>query len=556
MIPSVSNPSVSNPLPSQDAAGPGVPLSHAQLTPDAPGRARLGQLLEHWTQEGWLRPLDLAFARFLGQEVPDASPLALLAAVLASHQLGRGHACLDLDATLRNPGFALSLPPEGAETASGEPPPHPATLLAGLTLTAWRAALDQPELVGTGPGGTPLVLAGPRLYLRRYWEYERAVSHQIAARLADIAADRTDPPSAPLRRILDRLFPATPLRPDWQKIACALAARGAFSVITGGPGTGKTTTVVRLLALLQALALTAPAPGKRPRALRIRLAAPTGKAAARLNEAIAGAVASLPLAELEHAGLGNAATLRASIPLSVTTLHRLLGSRPDTRRLRHHAGNPLALDLLVIDEASMIDLEMMAAVLAALPPQARLILLGDKDQLASVEAGAVLGQLCQRAADGHYTPATRDWLETATGAGMVRGEVDIPDHPDRPVHPVRLDHPDHGILANPGLEDLIDPAGTALDQAVVMLRHSHRFAADSGIGQLAAAVNAGSTAAVRDLWPRGHRDLALVVIAVTAQPPSPQPSPVRGEGAGASAACAPKAPLGREVPERIPITDK
>ena len=138
---------------------------------------------------------------------------------------------------------------------------------------------------------------------------------------------------------LDGLFgPAKAAGPvDWQKLACALATRGAFSIITGGPGTGKTTTVVRLLALLQALALTAPAPGKRPRALRIRLAAPTGKAAARLNEAIAGAVASLPLAELEHAGLGNAETLRASIPLSVTTLHRLLGSRPDSRRLRHHA---------------------------------------------------------------------------------------------------------------------------------------------------------------------------------------------------------------------------
>jgi exodeoxyribonuclease V alpha subunit len=463
-------------------------------------------------REGWLRPLDRAFAHFLGQEVPDATPLALLAAALASHQLGRGHACLDLGATLRNPGFALSLPPEGAGTASGEPPPHPATLLEGLTVTAWRAALDQPEMVGTGPGGTPLVLAGPRLYLRRYWEYERAVSHQIAARLADVAADRTDPPSALLRRTLDRLFPATPIRPDWQKIACALAARGAFSVITGGPGTGKTTTVVRLLALLQALALTAPAPGKRPRALRIRLAAPTGKAAARLNEAIAGAVASLPLAELEHAGLGNAATLRASIPLSVTTLHRLLGSRPDTRRLRHHAGNPLALDLLVIDEASMIDLEMMAAVLAALPPQARLVLLGDKDQLASVEAGAVLGQLCQRAAGGHYTPATRDWLETATGAGMVRGEG-ARESAACATHA----HPDgrgpEGLpLANPGLEDLIDPAGTALDQAVVMLRHSHRFAADSGIGQLAAAVNASSAAGVRDIWARGHQDLALLAI--------------------------------------------
>ncbi len=557
MNPSRANRSVRDPLPGLDAAGQKVPLTHAQLTPDAAGQARLAQLLKHWTQEGWLRPLDLAFANFLGQEVPDADPLALLAAALASHQLGRGHACLDLDATLRNPGFALSLPPEGmeTETASCEPPPHPATLLAGLNLTTWRATLDHPDLVGTGPGGTPLVLAGPRLYLRRYWEYERAVSDLIQSRLAGFPAEGTTLPLTTLRQILGHLFPPSAIDPDWQKIACALAARGAFSVITGGPGTGKTTTVVRLLALLQALALTAPAPGKTARPLRIRLAAPTGKAAARLNASIAGAVASLPLAELEHAGLANAATLRASIPLTVTTLHRLLGSRPDTRRLRHHAGNPLSLDLLVIDEASMIDLEMMAAVLAALPTKARLILLGDKDQLASVEAGAVLGQLCQRAAGGHYTPATRDWLAAVTDVGTVRGEMDIPDHANRSD---QLDHLAHGTpavtvqptalqpshagregagepaacaihvspgrgcvrlplanpdLANPGLDDLIDPPGTDLDQAVVMLRHSHRFAADSGIGQLAAAVNAGRAAAVHDLWARGHRDLALVVIA-------------------------------------------
>ena len=525
MNPSEANPPVANPLPSPDAAGQRVHLTHAQLTPDASGRARLGQLLEHWTQEGWLRPLDLAFANFLGQEVPDAAPLALLAAALASHQLGRGHACLDLDATLRNPGFALSLPPEGleTETASGEPPPHPATLLAGLKLTTWRVALDHPDLVGTGTGGTPLVLAGPRLYLRRYWEYELAVSDLIQSRLADVPAEGTTLPLTTLRQILGHLFPPSVIDPDWQKIACALAARGAFSVITGGPGTGKTTTVVRLLALLQALALTAPAPSKTARPLRIRLAAPTGKAAARLNASIAGTVANLPLAELEQAGLCDAATLRASIPLSVTTLHRLLGSRPDTRRLRHHAGNPLALDVLVIDEASMIDLEMMAAVLAALPAQARLILLGDKDQLASVEAGAVLGQLCQRAARGHYTPATRDWLAAVSGAGTVRGAGG-----GESAACATQARPDgsglEGLpLANPGLEDLIDPAGTALDQAVVMLRHSHRFAADSGIGQLAAAVNAGSTAAVRDLWARGHRDLALVVIADKRETASERP---------------------------------
>src|SRR5690606_12659890 len=161
----------------------------------------------------------------------------------------------------------------------------------------------------------PLVLHGEPLYLRRYWNYERAVATAIGMRLDDT---QTVPVGLP--QALQRLFPEPPVidgqrQIDWQKLACALAARGSFSLITGGPGTGKTTTVVRLLALLQAPALAAGQP------LRIRLAAPTGKAAARLTESIGGQVASLPVAE----------AVKQEIPSEVTTLHRLLGSRPDRR---------------------------------------------------------------------------------------------------------------------------------------------------------------------------------------------------------------------------------
>jgi exodeoxyribonuclease V alpha subunit len=446
----------------------------------------MDRLLARWAEHDWLRALDVAFVDFLRREVPDAPPLLILAAALASHQLGRGHACLDLEATLKDPTFALSLPPEGADTTETDTPPHPVEVLGGLALHDWQAALAHPDLVGRGVGDTPLVLVGPRLYLRRYWRYEQAVRAGIDARSVRSEALQSALPIASMRPLLQRLFPpgSTPDRStDWQKLACALAARSAFAIITGGPGTGKTTTVVRLLALLQALALAELPPdqtsvGRPQRALRIRLAAPTGKAAARLNESIAAAVASLPLADLR-----NGEAVRAAIPVTVSTLHRLLGSRPDTRRLRHHAGNPLALDVLVIDEASMVDLEMMAAVLDALPANARLILLGDKDQLASVEAGAVLGELCGRAREGHYTPSTRDWLERATGEHIPA--------------------------------DLVDPAGTALDQSVVMLRHSHRFSADSGIGQLAEAINAGDPAKVRDIWTRGYSDLALVGLGST-----------------------------------------
>ncbi|TSH98188.1 exodeoxyribonuclease V subunit alpha [Verticiella sediminum] len=456
------------------------------------------EVLEVWAERGWVRQLDAAFARFLAQEAPGAPALLILAAALASHQLGRGHACLDLAATLRDPALALSLPPDGLRRADEASVPLPGELLAGLDLAAWLAALRAPALLADGDGATPLVLRGHRLYLRRYWHYERAVRRRIDLRL-DTGQEAPDPAAS--RTVLDRLFPsAGDGSTDWQKLACALAARARFAVVTGGPGTGKTTTVVRLLALLQAAAL-APAAAAAP--LRIRLAAPTGKAAARLNASIAGAVARLPLA-----GLAQAEDVRAHIPTDVTTLHRLLGSRPDTRRFRHHAGNPLALDVLVVDEASMIDLEMMAAVLDALPPRARLVLLGDKDQLASVEAGAVLGELCARAERAHYTPATAAWLEAATGQP-------VPDA-------------------------LLDPQGMPIDQAIAMLRHSHRFSASSGIGRLAEAVNAGRVRQVESVLRHGHADLdviavdarqdeALARLVIDGAPAAAPPAPAQGE---------------------------
>ncbi|WP_231566430.1 exodeoxyribonuclease V subunit alpha [Litchfieldella xinjiangensis] len=443
---------------------------------------------------------------FLHREVAEASPLLLLAAALASHQLGRGHVCLDLAQTLAAPNLALSLPPEGDDLS--DPPPLPSEVLEGLELSIWRAALEHPGLIADGnapnPGNTPLVRSeqdgNVRLYLRRYWQYEQDIRGLIGTRLdlngpcgsADFLRDggghtASDPQNTrTLSTALDALFPArADSQLDWQKIACALAARSRFAVITGGPGTGKTTTVVKLLALLQSLQL---ADNARP--LRIRLAAPTGKAAARLNESIAGQVSRLPLDELLDKFNVAERAVALDIPTEVTTLHRLLGSRPDTRHFRHHAGNPLPLDVLVIDEASMVDIEMMAAVLTALPPRARLVLLGDKDQLASVEAGAVLGDLCQRAEGGHYTPATCQWLEAVTG-------TPIPD-------------------------DYQDADGQPLDQAIAMLRVSHRFDAASGIGQLAEAVNRplgpghGSKdkkRAVREVFQQNYADIARLALA-------------------------------------------
>ena len=426
------------------AAGSG-PLESAAATLD---------LLEAWVGLGWLRALDHAFAAFLHEQVPEAPPLLLLGAALASHQLGRGHVCLDLHKTLADPDRSLSLPPEGVAAGSGA---GPAELLKGLTADGLAERMSHPDLVAAGTGDTPLVCTGGRLYLRRFWACEQFVGAAVRRRLGDSGTLRAEVDTVALRAWLDRLFgPPGRGAADWQRVACALAAGGRFTVITGGPGTGKTTTVVRLLALLQALHHEA----GHAYPLRIRMAAPTGKAAARLSASVAGAVHDLPLS-----GDESGARIRASIPTDVGTVHRLLGSRPGTRHFRYRSGNPLALDVLVVDEASMIDLELMTAVFQALPSHARLILLGDRDQLASVEAGAVLGEICMRADGGHYTASTGDWLRTVSGE-------DIP-------------------------AAMLDRQGEELDQHIVMLRRSYRFGEHSAIGRLARAVNAGDAVSAR-----------------------------------------------------------
>ncbi|WMJ00681.1 exodeoxyribonuclease V subunit alpha [Pseudomonas chlororaphis subsp. aurantiaca] len=447
----------------EDLLTPLQPQPQSDLAPLVRA-ADLLLLLDRWVERGWLRALDKAFVGFLHELEPQGDPLVLMAAALTSHQLGHGHVCLDLFETLKEPDFALSLPPEGDLQSTAAV--LPSQVLATLDGAHWCKALAASRLVALAADQSeqarqrPLVLSGKRLYLRRYWAYERRIDNALRQRLAVQEETPED-----LAERLGGLFGAAKATGpvDWQKLACALATRGAFSIITGGPGTGKTTTVVRLLALLQAPAVEAGKP------LRIRLAAPTGKAAARLTESISLQVRSLSVDD----------SVREKIPSDVTTVHRLLGNRPGTRHFRHHAGNRLPLDVLVVDEASMIDLEMMANLLDALPVHARLVLLGDKDQLASVEAGAVLGDLCRDAEAGWYSPQTRSWLEAVSGEQ----------------------------LADSGLQE--DNVGThPLAQQVVMLRHSRRFGEGSGIGQLARWVNQQQAEEARRLLAaRSHADL-------------------------------------------------
>lgn len=432
-------------------------------------RASLREQLALWVKAGLLRELDAALARFLIDQAPEAPPLAVILAAVCSAQSGHGHVCLALSELAADPVATLAL---GGQDLRRESVRMLIDALSDQGVAAFYLALDQADFVSNGSGTGPLVRQGPRLYLRRYWQAECRVRTGVFQRLApdgqrDYAPERVRP-------WLDALFAdQADTELDWQKLACANALDQGFGVIAGGPGTGKTTTVVKLLALLQGMALDgadASAPG-----LRLRLAAPTGKAAARLGASISGALK--PLQAQAEAFMQSALSM---IPTTVVTVHRLLGSRPGTRRFRYHAGNRLPVDVLVIDEASMLDIEMLDAVLAALPDQARLILLGDKDQLASVEAGAVLGELCRRATAGHYTPRHCARLEALSGQHIG--------------------------------PEWQDEAGTPLDQAVIMLRHSYRFDARSGIGRLAQAVNQGDLSAVRTVRDAAYADLGFLAL--------------------------------------------
>jgi exodeoxyribonuclease V alpha subunit len=410
--------------------------------------AALLEQIDALTEAGKLRRLSGAFARFIASLGHDAGPL-MLACLLLSELESRGHSCLLLNDLAGDPSALLGWSDGEWATlrsAAGPLPRHAA---------GWRTLLQAREavwLVGDLDFRQPLVFDGERLYLRRYWRDETTVANAVRQRA--LSTHPVD--TAEARRWLDRLFDhaAREGGPDWQKIACAVALRGDLAVITGGPGTGKTYTVARLLALLFAMA------GPQAGSLRIALAAPTGKAAARLKQSIDGALDQL-------AGkLGDDLPLRelASRMGAARTLHSLLGARPETRSFQHNAGNPLEVDVLIVDEASMVHLEMMAALLAALPPHARLILLGDKDQLASVEAGAVLGDLCHDAEAGNYSSETLAYVAAAAGQQV----------------PAQF-----------------SGSGGALPQQIVMLRQSRRFGGP--IGKLATAVNHGDAEAAREV---------------------------------------------------------
>lgn len=441
-----------------------------------------------------IRAIDLQFALFIGEQVGlSESPIVAWAA-LTSFELGKGNICVDL-AKLDTTSL-FDLPFEESNIAYEK-----------LAFDQAYFMFDDVCAVDTSANenlATPFVLMHGRLYLRRYWQAERVVAAQILKRAVSVELPKST------RKLLDDLFqpdvefikklmanvPAESkaekwidlldivqpekidlaaavaavesnapheeilkyapdaVRLNWQKVAAAAALSYKFAVISGGPGTGKTTTVAKLLA-----ALVSTHTGENH--LEIKLVAPTGKAANRLTESIGKAVESLPVAP----------EIRQKIPVLASTIHRLLGAIPQRVEFRHNELNRLHLDILVVDEASMVDLSLMARLLTALPDHARVILLGDRDQLASVEAGSVLGDICENIDQG-YSPARAHQLFELTGFEMF-GSNEV----------------------------------SKVSDGVCLLRKSYRFHAKSGVGQLAGAINSGQKKQIDWVWKQKFSDI-------------------------------------------------
>lgn len=414
---------------------------------------------------------DRCFAQWVSSRDTDGVKSAVaLAAALVSLRLRQGDVCIDLRDWAEKPLLQ--------ENSAGNPQ------VFGFKLKEWLDAMRQSQAVhvvnaqdaaGTStkrrpfpepaqsPDATPpdfqdafvpsrpLVLEGTRLYLARYWFYEC----DLAWRLSKLAEGWMDISPEMVRRAMPKVFP--PVSPneavDWQRIAAAVAALKRLCIISGGPGTGKTYTVAGILGLLHQLHSERPP--------RIILAAPTGKAAARITDSLRQSLASFA-----HGIAG-----KDNLPQEALTLHRLLGMRQGRALPRHTPENPLHLDVLIVDEASMIDLPLMAHTVAALPPHARLILLGDKDQLASVEAGNVFSDLCGRLSQkpvyqGLSGPIkSREWIEKLRSAT--------------------------------GIELPISPCSNAsthspLGDCTVFLEKNYRFPPDSPLGRLATGIRAGT----------------------------------------------------------------
>jgi exodeoxyribonuclease V alpha subunit len=427
-------------------------------------------LVERLARAGALSPLDRHLAYAISA-LEQSDPLVALAAALASRAVQLGHVCVDLS---RLDLAELELDPEPALAA--DPWPSPQALVEALRRSPHCSSIgsSSPDVARLA---TPLVLdSSERLYLQRYARYERTLAAVLRERARPVEGVDMALLGAGMRRLFgdprgqagvdarvnDTAVgdsAASPLRGSAQARVACVALLHALAVICGGPGTGKTTTVVKILALLEEQALA-----HHGRPANVLLLAPTGKAARRLAAAVQTGLQALPVSD----------AVKAAVPSEAYTIHRALGGGA-SGRFRHDASNPLPADVVLVDEVSMVDLALLYRLAIAIRPQARLILQGDKDQLASVEAGAILGDIYEPRAAADFSREFAAEVSTLTGQALAG------KRPER------------------GLWD-----------SVVSLDESYRYGADSGIGRLARAINAGDAAgALAVLRARGGSDAEL-----------------------------------------------
>lgn len=390
--------------------------------------------------EHQVRQIDIQFASFLLSLQPSHTQIEV-AAFLVSYELGKGHVCLD-----------FSQPHEYVTAQELD------TLFEGIQACELICHVSDERSVETAPQEIkPLVLHGHCLYMQRYYEYEQALDLNIQTRLQAMPWQVSD-----MHETVQNLFSVSPSDTDinWQAVAACIAAQNKFSVISGGPGTGKTTTVIRLLALIVQLYVS-----HYQRNPIIKLAAPTGKAAMRLTESIVGAKESLAISM----------DIKNVIPHQAETLHRLL-QRNANGAFRFNRNNPLHLDVLIVDEASMVDLPLMAKLVQAMPAHGQIILLGDKDQLASVEAGSVLADICDNEIQHGYSQGLVDNLTPILGG-------DFTGH--------------------------LETSGADIRDFICHLKRSYRFHEHSGIGHLARAANAGDFFQWQQVAAAQYSDLSI-----------------------------------------------
>jgi exodeoxyribonuclease V alpha subunit len=382
-------------------------------------------IISHLNNSKLFSKIDIHFAGFISRFSTNRDPDIFLGAVLVSRATSNGDICLDL----RSVSDTVLLEKQKNSDPVVCPP-----------LARWREKLHSSPAVGKPGDKCPLILDDRyRLYLYRYWEYENKLSSAIRKRVEEEPRQNN---FRELKQSLKRLFPDNGDETNWQKVAAAIAILKGFCVITGGPGSGKTFTIAGILALMLEYA---------PRnKLNIFLAAPTGKAAARLGESIKQAKQVIDTGD--H--------IKNAIPKDVYTVHRLLRPIAGTPYFRRNSENPLPADVVVVDEASMVDLALMSKLVQAVAVNTRLLLVGDKDQLASVEAGSVLGDICDRQVIHGFSKKFFKKIEEF--AGLKQGDA------------IRLTE-----------------SGSGLQDCICVLQKNYRFSARRGIGKLSRAINHG-----------------------------------------------------------------